>query len=271
MPDVRKGESEKDYVARCIPYVMKHEGITDTKHAAAKCHGIYKQHKGSEQMKDRVLLHLCADLNVGIDKLAEEKEYRYRIDRSTILIGGGTYNGIYFPTDEITKVEQMWDKKPIVMNHEAMDVGKIVGYIKEPYMLENRMTVDPFLDPVTADYKKALGYVKTRFNAGDVPNVSVGVWTDRVLEEDEEGNERLTARNLEPDHLGLVVRGACNPEDGCGIGMSESENNLEYKTTLFLNNDIEVTWVGNTESDDMKKLKKENIKKRIKMKNRKLK
>ena len=43
MPEVKKGESEKDYVKRCIPYVMKEEGLNETQ-AAGKCYGMYRSH-----------------------------------------------------------------------------------------------------------------------------------------------------------------------------------------------------------------------------------
>ena len=224
-------------------------------------------------MKDRVLLHLCADLNSKSQGKGVLIFGNHELDTSTILVGDGTYNGIHFPLDEVQKVEALWDKKPIVMNHESDDIGRIVGYITEPKMEESKMTIKPVLDPVTADYKKANGYIQTRFNAGDIPNVSVGVWADRVLERDEDGNKKMVARNLEPDHLGLVVHGACNPQDGCGIGMSEDK--LEYKTTLFLDEGIEVNYVskepnslyeqiGSNAYDDLELVRKDILKEQIK-------
>ena len=45
MPRVRPHESEKDYVARCIPVVL-HEGTaTDGPQAAAMCHSMWRQAK----------------------------------------------------------------------------------------------------------------------------------------------------------------------------------------------------------------------------------
>lgn len=41
MPEVKQGESEKDYVSRCIPYLIKKEGLTQEQ-AAGKCYGIYR-------------------------------------------------------------------------------------------------------------------------------------------------------------------------------------------------------------------------------------
>lgn len=45
MPTPKKGETRSHFVGRCVTYVMRNEGITNSSHAAAKCHGIYDQHK----------------------------------------------------------------------------------------------------------------------------------------------------------------------------------------------------------------------------------
>lgn len=41
MPTPKTGESEKEFVSRCIPIVMK-EGDHDQEQAAGKCYGIYR-------------------------------------------------------------------------------------------------------------------------------------------------------------------------------------------------------------------------------------
>ena len=41
MPAVKPGESEKSYISRCVPYVMK-EGKTKEQ-ALGKCYGMYRQ------------------------------------------------------------------------------------------------------------------------------------------------------------------------------------------------------------------------------------
>lgn len=45
MPAIQKGESQKDYVSRCIPTVMKEGGKGGQKHAITKCYGMYRQHE----------------------------------------------------------------------------------------------------------------------------------------------------------------------------------------------------------------------------------
>ena len=48
MPKPNSGESQKDFVSRCIPHVMKEGTAKDNKQAAAICYSIYRQsHKKS--------------------------------------------------------------------------------------------------------------------------------------------------------------------------------------------------------------------------------
>jgi hypothetical protein len=62
MPDIKPNEKESDYVSRCIPFVMKHEGL-DQKAATGKCFGMYKQHKKNKQSKG------CTDCEPSWDEV----------------------------------------------------------------------------------------------------------------------------------------------------------------------------------------------------------
>lgn len=50
MPSVNSKESESHYVERCVPYVMKNEGLSQ-KAAVGKCYGLYKSHKRHKKSK----------------------------------------------------------------------------------------------------------------------------------------------------------------------------------------------------------------------------
>lgn len=50
MPEHREGETKKQWMARCIPYVIKNEGLSP-KHAVAKCSGMYEQHRKKAKAK----------------------------------------------------------------------------------------------------------------------------------------------------------------------------------------------------------------------------
>ena len=45
MPKPNKGETQKDFIARCIPYLKKEEPGIETDQAVAKCYGIWKESK----------------------------------------------------------------------------------------------------------------------------------------------------------------------------------------------------------------------------------
>jgi len=44
MPHPKKGESKSAYISRAVSYMMRVEGLSQ-KHAVAKAHGMWKQHK----------------------------------------------------------------------------------------------------------------------------------------------------------------------------------------------------------------------------------
>lgn len=54
MPEPRKGESRKDFVSRCIPYVMNEDSNLTSEQAAGKCYGIYDNTKKSVEKSDPV-------------------------------------------------------------------------------------------------------------------------------------------------------------------------------------------------------------------------
>lgn len=53
MPDIKAGESRDDYVARCVPYVIKKEGATQ-KQALGKCYGMYDHYTKNEDIVIRL-------------------------------------------------------------------------------------------------------------------------------------------------------------------------------------------------------------------------
>ena len=45
MPTPNKNETQKEFVSRCIPYVMKEDTSRDSKQAAAICYSIWRESK----------------------------------------------------------------------------------------------------------------------------------------------------------------------------------------------------------------------------------
>jgi hypothetical protein len=58
MPYPEPGESKKDYISRCIPYVIKEKGIEQDQ-AVAICYGLWKEHgPKNESIEDKILSFL---------------------------------------------------------------------------------------------------------------------------------------------------------------------------------------------------------------------
>lgn len=290
IPTPRKGESEKDFVNRCIPYVI-HEGTADdNKQAAAICHSIWRRSKGikdepPEQSKktERVHLNLCANVFSPSNFVAETKNTD-NLDRATLIVGDGTYNGIYFPTEELEKAFTSWEHQPINLDHSDK-VEDEIGYIVDVQWddVRKRVTAQPVLNPFMPKYDVAKGFIRSRFEAGKYPEGSIGVWLDKVYEDMGEGEEdRLTARNLEGDHYAIVTRGACSPEDGCGIGLSDitipinldevnATVSIDGKKSTFTIYQDDDEPVDPNAKDDEEELKKKRLELLIKIEKEKIK
>lgn len=184
---------------------------------------VKKINEESDMKKDRVLMHLSTSMFKPL--INKDNPHTFSdFDRATMIVGDGTYNGIYFPAEELEKAHMSWEKQPINLDHSDKIIDEI-GFIKQVFYdkANKKVTAKPFLNDTAPKVQVAAGYINGRLAAGTIPEVSVGVWLDREDEEDEDGELRATARNLEGDHLALVTRGACSPEAGCGIGLSKND------------------------------------------------
>lgn len=136
----------------------------------------------------------------------------------SMLVGDGTYNGLFCPTDEIAKGAATMAGNPLNLDH-SLAVEDEVGFVRTAQMFGKALKGAVVLNPKTAKFAVASAYIENRLAAGKPPEVSVGFWCD--AEEDDEG--RLVASNIQFDHLALVSRGACSPADGCGVGLARKE------------------------------------------------
>ena len=60
MPEPEKDESQKDFIGRCVKYVMD-EGETDNKAALGKCYGIWRQAHKNESIDKVIEKYLLED------------------------------------------------------------------------------------------------------------------------------------------------------------------------------------------------------------------
>jgi len=196
--------------------------------AAGRCHGIYRHHKGEDMLEK---ITLCAEMSVA---LTNDKVDCFEIsDGVTMIVGNNTYNGRYFPVEELSKSILLWERKPVVLNHDEA-IENVVGHIEDVILNGNKLRAKVVID----NYEKsetAKKYIKEQQRIGNVANVSISVWYEPSWETINGQENTLVTRNLRPAHLGLVVHGACKPEDGCGIGLTKAGDNNKPSVTLDVN------------------------------------
>lgn len=173
------------------------------------------------------LLFLSAQWVRNIIELKDE----IHVKDTVAIVGDGTYNGIFFPAEEIEKAYKTMERQPFVLDHSDK-VEDEIGYVTDVKFKDGKLVLTPIIIEDTAKAEIAKGFIRSRFSANRLPEVSVGVWA--TLEEDEDGKK--VARNLQFDHLALVTRGACSPSDGCGIGANfeKEEDNMNEEVEEFL-------------------------------------
>lgn len=143
-----------------------------------------------------------------------------------MVVGDGVYNGVLVPTDELGKAADTFDHQPLNIDH-SWRVEDEVGFIDKPVLQGKVLRAMMHLNPKTAKYAVAKAYIDNRVAAGTVPEVSIGFYCD--VDEAEDG--AFVARDMKGDHLALVTRGACSPEDGAGVGLSRKQEveNMDKK------------------------------------------
>jgi len=177
----------------------------------------------SNNSRELVFFSVAVCLSENKDAVNNTKH----IDRSTVLLGDSVLNGIFFPSSEIEKAYMSWDRQPINLDHSDK-VEDIVGFISEPMYDKNekKLSVKLVIDNNMPKSNIANGYINSRLFAERIPQVSVGVWMDRIrLDDDVKRTDGaiFEARNLSGDHLAIVSHGACSPQMGCGIGLSKND------------------------------------------------
>lgn len=56
MPTPNKGENRKDYIKRCVPYVIDEGTAANPKQAVAVCHSLWKQHRNKRTSRASELI-----------------------------------------------------------------------------------------------------------------------------------------------------------------------------------------------------------------------
>lgn len=150
-----------------------------------------------------------------------------RLPRSTLIVGGGVYNGSFHPHEEAQKSFPTMSKQPFNVNHSDDIVHETGWWVNPEYNKDTyKISAIPILNLNTPFGEAALQHIRNRMLAGKPAELSVGFWATEkreVVELDNEKTEMYVVRDWEFDHCSLVTRGACSPADGAGIGLKQNK------------------------------------------------
>lgn len=230
MPTPRAGESEADYVKRCIPMVIEEGTAENGAQAAAICHSMYQQRNNADQIE------LLLSANEAYQVRHVTYEGRHTMVVPVVMMAEGVHVGnhgaTYYPVSELGRIPEAWNGIPIVIQHpedaagnqisanspEVIECG-LVGRVYNVHMDGPKLRGECYLDE--ARLRSISAAAHNAINNGLPLEVSAGIFT----EEDRtpgtwNGEDYSTiAINHRPDHLALLPggRGACSWNDGCGI------------------------------------------------------
>jgi len=253
-PEPKDGESQKEFIARCIPYVKdEHPDWPDDK-VQAVCFSIWERKHEGASFKDFMesqgyklyteSVCLSSKSEEVTETIGNTKETRTVTNtrKMIAIIGDRFMNGGYFSMEELKKCYKMWEGTLHDINHEGTfsgafgqreDITKFIGYHKNVQLDENNKSVSMELHThkKTKEYEAWEAFVELCEMAGRVPNVSVTYYgKQRFVKASElpdganyesEGYHKddmvPILHNVLPICVSTVLRGKCSDKGGCGI------------------------------------------------------
>ena len=203
MPEIKKGETLKEWIPRCVAYLMKKEGKTKDQ-ALGQCYGMWRQkHPNADDSEwleylnngkeyemftcDATFSFVEQDTeenSCGCEENTESKKEEL-VYGMVAIVGDRFMNGGFFSNELLKRVYKEWEGTLHDINHmgttrnpttdRRSDITYFVGYHKNVKYDEatKSVSVDVVIEPKTRFANAWLGYIELCKKAGITPNVSV--------------------------------------------------------------------------------------------------
>jgi hypothetical protein len=147
-------------------------------------------------------------------------------------VHAGSNGPLFYPGEELGKVPQIWNHKPVVVYHpQAPDGSGVsacdpdiltnhkVGVIMNTRYEGGKLKAEAWLDPERMEAVD--NRISEAIEKNQMMEVSTGVYTENEETPGKWKEEEYDAiaRNYRPDHLAILpdLKGACSIEDGAGL------------------------------------------------------
>lgn len=247
MPAVRKGESRKDYMARCVPYLMKNEGHNNNKSAVGKCEGLYDQYVKASASIKATDLQLIGEVEIVAAEDATKEPVLFLLANTGKPMD---LTGFEYPV-VIDMKGAYFDKKttPIIIDHETnkrfghtldqavvpAGASQMVGgkSMKGPMIaaVATRSSEMEIAKGITADARKGFPF-QTSVGAkivkgfileeGDTAEVNGKTWSGPMI----------VASKTRIREISITVLGADNETSAVVVAKRKKENDMDFEAWL---------------------------------------
>lgn len=253
MPEIKEGESEEDYVKRCVPIRIAEGKSPDE--ASASCHGMYEQHKkhGTQYTGKQLEFNFTFQLQIldnsqVLDTETKQNKMKETDDwvtlRATAVVGNRMMNGYFMSYSELKKSLDQWNGTLHDYSHlgtsypdnsppfKRENLDYIIGYQSNAQANDKtkEITMDVNIYKKSEKYKSWRSFIDICEKANKIPNVSVAlnatpkaVHVSSLNQEDREdygfkGDETVVSLcDIIPKALTTCIKGACDDKRGCGL------------------------------------------------------
>lgn len=224
MPTPRQGETEQQFVSRCVPFVIEEGTAESEEQAAAMCHSMFRDHQNVKSHNFKV--------NFASEIRREEMDGHTYMVFPAIVAQEGVMNGAFVSADELGAYTEAWNGRPVPILHpeeqgipisaaSRPDIfSRSVGWVMNTRMEGEQLKAELWIDEMKADRLGASELISSMAN-GEMVEISTGYFADTMLKAGTHGGKSYDVQhvNIRPDHIAILPGeiGACSIEDGCGV------------------------------------------------------
>lgn len=251
MPKPRSGETEKDFISRCMSDSESVSDFPDEEQRTAFCYSQLGDMEANKCKPNGGCCNSCGPVIINAEVSGDYKIFTHEdkevLSVPVVAIVEGVLNSYFVPEEEFGKFVNSWEGIPVPVDHPQVNGMFVSANI--PDILASR-NIGRFHN-VTADggklkgemwvyladaEKKGFSEIVERLKRNEKIEVSTAYFADTEKKRGTFNGVDYSGvhRNLRPDHLAILPDdiGACSIENGCGTFQNKQKGTV---MSLFTN------------------------------------